>query len=507
MKLIAIMPNAEGVDEIIKAIGDKLGKEISLRTNYTQAKKAVSEYDVVIVHQNVTSVPLTAFDFEQIQDSCKTGIVIPLINDEQGNDLSQRLFQSGIYNAIYQKDSTTENIINVINNHRTRAEAKEYYGIGSSDINVVSEHILSDVQVKRAIDFIRASSDIEEGFKDSISNLSNPQKLYLIQQLPDDIKETLKESEVYVSYERMITGNSFPKQVIIEQTVTKETLVEKTQVIEKHNKKRQLFTVMGNSELCAELAYMTAKNTTEDVLIIDIEAIVPEINLILGMKETINEGITVGNLVTASSFLQAYEVAASKNLNYDILRSIAVPHKFKNLFVLTGNDNIGKHESFHHEPLRRIIDVSLDIFGAVYVNIPNDMYNALALFMILYSKSTLIVPFDGSATDLSSRMKVIELIKKAQRLPLKNLKYLAFEYHPGASLDESDIRQLTDGMYIGKVTYELSRIKARNDFKSGYASVMTKKNEEEYSKILNKFGFDTKTKLTDRVKNLFERRK
>lgn len=39
MKLIAIMPNADGVDEIIKAIGNELGFEISLRTNYTQAKK------------------------------------------------------------------------------------------------------------------------------------------------------------------------------------------------------------------------------------------------------------------------------------------------------------------------------------------------------------------------------------------------------------------------------------------------------------------------------------
>lgn len=501
------MPDVVGVNDIIDAIGKQLDiNDITIRTNYTQAKKAVAEYDVIIAHQNVTTTPLTANDYEQLQDNCKNGIVIPLINDSKGSELPQRLFQAGIYNGIYQDDSSTEYIVKVIHNHRTRTEAKEYYGFVSSDVNVVSEHILSDVQVKRAIDYIRATTDVEDGFKSSVENLTTPQKLYLIQQFPDDLKEQLKESEVYVSYERMLNSNvNTSKQVILEQTITKETLVEKTQVIQNTNRNRRLFTVMGNSELCAELAYMTAKHTTEDVLIIDIEPFIPEINLIYGMKETINDGITVGNLFTSSSFLQAYEVATSKNLNYDIVRSIAVQHKFKNLFVLTGNDNVGKHESFNHEPLNRIIDISLDIFGAVYVNIPADIYNKLALFMMINPKSTLIVPFDGSAIGLSNKIKTIKLIKSAQPLSEKNVKYLAFDYHSNVSLDENDIRKLTEGKFVGKVTYEVGRIKARNDFKSSYADSMTKKNEEEYKLILDKFGFNTKTKLATRIKNLFER--
>ena len=509
MKIIAIMPDAQGVKEIIDALGKQLSTDdISIRNNYTQAKKAVAEYDVVIAHQNVTSTPLSADDFEQLQDNCRNGVVIPLINGEKGSELVQRLFQGGLYNAIYQEDSSTEYIVGLINNQRNRIDAKEYYGITSSDVKVVSEHILSDGQVKRAIDYIRATNDVEDGFKSSIENLSTPQKLYLIQQFPEDLKESLKESEIYVTYERMLTSNAgAAKQVIIEQTITKETVVEKTQVIQNLNRNRRLFTVMGNSELCAELAYMTAKQTSEDVLIIDIESFVPEIDRIYGMKETVNDGISIGNLVTSSSFLQAYEVAASKNLNYDLFRSIAVQHRFKKLFVLTGNDNLAKHESFNHEPLNRIIDIALDIFGAVYVNIPADIYNALALFMIINPKSTLVVPFDGSAISLANKLQTIKLIKSAQQLSDKNVKYLAFEYHPNVSLDEGDIRKLTDGKYIGKVSYDIGRIKARNDFKSGYTDSMVKKNEEEYKLILDKLGFDTKKKLSTRIKNLLGRNK
>ncbi|MBE0451621.1 MAG: hypothetical protein IBX70_12355 [Clostridia bacterium] len=509
MKVLAIMPDVEGIQEVLDDIKRLLGcEELVLRSNFMQAQKSVKEYDVIIVHQNVSSVPLTAEDFEALLDSSGDGLVIPLLNETPGSEMMKRLFSVGIYNAIYQEESSADFIVKIIQTNRKRNDAKEYYAITSSDVKMVSEHILSEVQVKRIVEFLRSSSDVEGGFKYNIENLSTPQKLYLIQQLPEDLKEDLKESEIYITYERMLSGSSDSnKPIVLEQTITKEKLIEKTHVIQTHNKRRQLFTIFGNSELCAELAYSTAKNMTEEVLIIDLETIVPDVHLYLGMNETTNDGIAVGSLVTESSFLQAYEVAASKNLNYDILRNIAVPYKFKNLFVLTGNDNINKHESFNFEPLRRIIDISLDIFGAVFVNTPDDLYNSLSLYMLLNPKASIIIPFDGSSIGLRNQMKKIELLKKAQNVSMNNIRYLAFEYHTNVSMSESDIKQITQGLYVGKVSFDMDRIKARNDFKVGYVNKLPPKIESEYMKILNKYGIETKENISVRLKRFLKRSK
>ncbi len=512
MKILTIFPQVDGLDGIVEEIKSELSSSFEevtfdVRHHFDNAKKTSAKYDVVIIHQNVSSVELDIEDFDSISDK-SNAVVIPLVNGKKGDELSKRLFALGIYNALYQDDSSTKQIANIIKKQRNRTEAKNYLGITTDNIDKVSDRIIDEKKLKRLIEFIGTDSHDEHlNYANAIKKLTIKQKLYLTDNLPEKLKEDLEDSDLYKKHLSILNGDDAEarqKTVIIEQSVATEKVVEKTTVINQVSNQRKLFTVYGNSELCAEMAYVAAKNSVEDVLIIDAEALIPDIHYVLGMKNTVNEGISINNLYTESSFLQAYELAATSRLNYDMMRSISVKYKYDNLHVLTGNDNIKKHESFDWEPLEYMISVAMDVYGSVFVNIPSDIYDPFALFMLQHPKSTVIMPFNGGAIDLRHKMKLIEIIKQPQGISLKNVKYLAYEYK-SENLEESEIKALTTGMYIGKIPYDTSRVKLRNDLKSSYSSKMSRKMEDHYREILAKLGLETKVKLTEKVGRIFKK--
>ncbi|MBI9013845.1 MAG: hypothetical protein JEZ08_16545 [Clostridiales bacterium] len=508
MKVLSIMPNVEGIEEIINDVKDQLGVKVDLRTNFLQSKQSISSYDVVIVHQLVTpSAPLESQDFDELTDLNPKATIIPLVQTEPGDELYKKLFSLGLYNALRLEHSDADSIVNLIRENRSRNDAKAYYNITSSSFKEIDDSILSDAQIKRTISYFRtAGSNIDEVFENTCNSINKRQILYLIQNLPEDVKEVLQDNELYKSFEKTMQSNDScdQKTIIIEQSVTKEQIVEKTAIVNKVSTKRKLFTVYGNSELCAEMAYVAAKNCKENILVIDVEPLVPDIHYVYGLKETSNEGITINNLYTESSFLQAYELASSKSLTYDLLSNIAVRYKFDNLHILTGNDHVKRHESFDWRQLESIVAIALDVYGAVFVNVPEDHYDSNVLFMITHPRSSLLIPFNGGAVDLRGKMKTIEVLKQSQNISLKNVKYVPFEYTSN-NISEDELKKLTKGMYLGKISHDSGRVKARNDLLGNYVGNMSRKIEDEYRDILEKLGMNTKVKLSEKIGRLFKK--
>lgn len=511
MRVLALMPDIQGdsIKGVITTIETEIGAPIDARSNFKQALNVVREYDVVIVHQNVTTVPLVASDFEELSDKNHKALIIPLISSDIGSEVFRRLYALGIYNALLQTDSSASNIARLIATQRDRGDAKQYYEIGNSTISAqINETILSDVQLKRIFEFLNAASNnIEEIFTNSLTGLTTPQKMFLVANMPEHLKERLAESEIYISFARLLTSNEPQenKTIYIEQVVNREQVIEKTEILKGSLSKNRLITVVGNSEVCAELAHANAAHTSDDVILIDLETTIPDLHKVLGMKETVNQGITIGDIYTNSSFLQAYELASSNSLNYEMLRNIAVPFNKSNLSVLTGNDNYLKNESFSVKTIQAIIDLACLTYRTVYVNIPLDIYNKAFLMLLRRVDNQLVVPFNGGAIDLRNKMSILELLRKAQNLSLKNIKYLAFEYSSN-HLEEGNIKRNTDGLYIGKVSYDSKRVHARNDFLVNYATSMTKQVDSDYVLILNKLGIEIKETLGKKIKRIFMRR-
>ncbi len=509
MNILCIMPNVNGIQEIINDIQDQVNENVELRTNYMQAKNAVKQYDVIIVHQLVTPASaLEAKDFDEITDLNPNAMLIPLLQAEKGDDVLKKLFALGIYEALFLDDSDADSIVSKLRKKRSRSDAKNYYGITASDFNEIDDSILSDAKLKRTIEFFRTSkNNIDEVFKNTADTLNKRQMLYLVENLPEDVKEVLEQNELFQSFEKTLKRHDSKesKTIIIEKTRTEIQEVEKTEIVKSNTMRRKLFTVVGNSEFCAEMAYVNAKHSSEDVLVIDLDVFTPEIHNIYGMKETVNSGISVKDKYTISSFTQAYEVATTLQLNYDILRGIAVKYKLDNLHVLTGNEVIQKGESYNVKPLQHILEVSLNTYSVVYVNIPLDVYKALNLYMLVNPKSTLLIPFNGGAIDLFNKKKIMKYVGESNQLTLKNIKYVAYEYNSSIHTSETELKNLTDGQYIGSIQHDTHRIKARNDLHDAYVHKMSRKVEDEYRKILTRLGISMRVKLSERVGRLFGR--
>ena len=510
MRVLCIMPNIDGIEVIIDEIRDQINDTVDLRTNYMQAKSVVGDYETIIVHQLVTpSSPLQAHDFDGITDINPNAQVIPLINGEKDSALVKGLFSLGLYDALFFEHSDANSIVDLINNPRERGYAKQYYSIQSSDKNEIDSSIVSDAMLKRTIDYYKASEKIEESFAETAKTLNNRQMLYLVESLPEEIGLRLHDNELFKYYKRILNRNenNDSKTIIIEKTKTEIKEIEKTEVVNNSVMRRKLFTVMGNSELCAELAYVTAKYSQESILVIDLDTFTPEIANIYGMKETTNSGISIRNIHSDSAFLQAYEVASSRQLNYDILRSIGVKYKFDNLHVLTGNDIIQKAEIFNVEPLKEIIEVALSTYSVVFVNIQFDPYKTMNLFMMIHPKSTVLVPFNGGAIDLINKKRMVKFVRETNKLEMTNLKYIAFEYNSSNHIDEKELRKLTSSQFIGSIQFDHQRVRERNDFHSTHVTKLSRKNEDEYREIITRLGIPMKVSLGERFDRLLRRKK
>lgn len=509
MKALCIMPNIDGIEDIVKDIENCIDGTVELRTNYMQAKKVVQQYDVLIVHQLVSpKSALEPNDFDELTDINPNAMLIPLINVKKGDDFVKKLFALGLFDSLYINESDYDSIAYKIKNKRTRNEAKEYYGITASDFNAIDDAIIADAVLNRTIDFLKTSKDrLDEVFESTSQSFNKRQMLYLIEHLPEEVSEGLKSNELYISFiktlKRLDTQES--KTIIIEKTKTEIQEVERTEVIKSNDMRRKLFTVVGNSEFCAEIAYITAKHTREDVLLIDLDVFTPEIHHVLGMKETVNSDIMVKNSYSVSSFAQAYEVATTLQLNYDLLRGIAVKHKADNFHVLTGNDVIQKGESFNVKPLEHILEVAQNTYSIIFVNIPFDFYKALNLYMVINPKATLLIPFNGGGIDLLNKKRMIKFVSDINNLKLRNIKYVAYEYNPKLHLEEKEMKDMTDGQYIGSIQQDKSRTKSRNDLRDSSVHKMNRNLEDEYRKILTRLGIKIKVKLSERFGRIFRR--
>ena len=507
MKIMLVLPNVDGVDNIIKEFESTFNtSDILHRTNFNQALNFANEYDLIVVHQNVSDIPLTVCDFEEIHDVMEGQTLIPLLNVDHGDPILEGIYSLGIYNALIKSDGTVHNIFNLHKKERTRKQAKDYYKVEGVYKKEETSLVLTDEQLNRIILNLKNATDIESEFESHMQFLSNAQRLFLVNMLPDELKEHLSDCDAYLRYSRM-KGDGSASPEIIETTQFEQQTVERTLMYESFMKRRSLITVFGNSEFSSELGYIASKHLKQDVLIIDIETLTPDIHYVLGMKETVNPKYSIADIATKSSFVQAYELASSNNLTYELLRNIAVRVKNSSLYVLTGNDLNNKVESLNHVFLDKVVNIALDTFGIVIVNSPFDIYDSLPLSMLVKNNNTLIFPFDSNSQSFARTMKRVKFISSIHNINMKNVKYVATDFIKTASMDESDIRSISSGHYLGKVSQDLNRHRARNDLFNSYVFSITNHVEAEYTNILVKLGFDLKVSTFKKIKSIIFKRK
>lgn len=255
---------------------------------------------------------------------------------------------------------------------------------------------------------------------------------------------------------------------------------------------RKLILGVTNPYLASELGYHVAKFTNLKVLIIDADGLKPVISTCLGMKELINDRIQSEN-ESDSSFNMAMEyISLTPRPVLDVFKRIAVEHPHnKNLFVLTGNDDIQKYEDYSTTTFELLLKQSINAFDLVIVNVPYNIYDAFYL-VALDHVEYMVYGFSAYADDIMTYNSLIKFLEACGRADIKKHQYVPFDYSPNRQMSLHDVKLAVDNQVLGVVSGDKDRQHFRNEFNKSYARNMSKKNTNEYHRLAKSFGYQTK---------------
>ena len=230
-------------------------KELQKNKNYDRI--VISEDLDEIVSSNAYQRDKILFDkLDSISDEAVNGngedIPIILICNDRRNESEEilvKLFGIGIYNAIIGTDRTIDTVCSLINQPRSKKDAKKYYKINSDNVSYEKENdnYVSEVEIQNVLrHFKRISSDNKEiidSFSKIVSQYNNEQLKVIIAILPSNIKNVLEEE-----------SDEYKKIANI-----KETKQPKVQ------KKKNSKIIQGTSELLLEVE--TSKKPSKQVVV------------------------------------------------------------------------------------------------------------------------------------------------------------------------------------------------------------------------------------------------
>ncbi|WP_459195631.1 hypothetical protein [Wukongibacter baidiensis] len=205
----------ERFDEIRKNIIDSFqrkGQSIQLAEKYNKfgITKFLSEnknYSVLILQEHIEmGTPLTIEYLDKLTDEFPNlNVIVILDNKHYKSQLIKQIFNLRIYNCIFEKDAEIEDIVKLVLKGRTKKEAKFYYGINDIDDDLNHEdinNILSKVEMDSIIEYLMNSSEDElfNNYEYITQKYDEKQNIYIIMNLPNDLKEKLSDNDKYIFY-------------------------------------------------------------------------------------------------------------------------------------------------------------------------------------------------------------------------------------------------------------------------------------------------------------------
>ena len=230
MKLLIGFDNEAAIDNIRKEF-EKRGYRIDIIQKHSKASvveyvNAHSDCQMVLLMENHIQGKYTADELAKITD-LNDNVNVVLIADEarKGTVFLKQLYSAGIYGVIYQgvadkKGVSVPKIVDLLLHKRTKPEARQYYGI--DEIAVEMESIPYYV-LQQHYDIIREGenfgTNVGVRFYNVAQQLSTPQNVELIKNLPPDLANQLKQYEEFYDIVQQIeeygisTGIVRPKEL------------------------------------------------------------------------------------------------------------------------------------------------------------------------------------------------------------------------------------------------------------------------------------------------------
>ena len=139
-------------------------------------------------------------------------VLICMDRRSKSDEMLNKLFGIGIYNAIIGQDRSIDEVCRLINKPRTKKEAKLYYKIESDNVNyqVQSDDSVSETEVQNILAHYKRLGKNEDKYVDSFNNIvsqyTDAQLKIIIRYLPMGVKAVLEEKSP--KYQELVDYNS-----------------------------------------------------------------------------------------------------------------------------------------------------------------------------------------------------------------------------------------------------------------------------------------------------------
>lgn len=190
-----------------------------LQKDRTYDRVVISEDLEPFANNNYDTIDKFLFDkLDNISDEATNAegndtdiILICTDRRSKSDEMLNKLFGIGIYNAIIGQDRSIDEVCKLINKPRTKKEAKLYYKIESENVNYQSENedSVSETEVQNILAHYKRLGKNEDKYVDSFNNIvsqyTDAQLKIIIRYLPMGVKAVLEEKSP--KYQQLVDYN------------------------------------------------------------------------------------------------------------------------------------------------------------------------------------------------------------------------------------------------------------------------------------------------------------
>ncbi len=253
-----------------------------------------------------------------------------------------------------------------------------------------------------------------------------------------------------------------------------------------HSFRKLLLTIWDNAEFGCELAYMAAKFTGSEVILVDLDLLAPKADLFLDIRKYPAKPAQT-EIYNHSGLDSVMDAIGKGMLTLGSLQQASVVRKeMKNLHIITGNYRLDNYEYYSEDSVSKLIDKCYRNYDITILLVNKFIYDAFTLAALLRSDIN-IAAVRGSVDQLREFNNYITFLEEMQHLPADNTKFVIFEYDKTAAMGMDEAYAATLENLLCKVSASKKRTMYRNST-GAYISHMEKEVVDDYILLLKKLG-------------------
>lgn len=220
--------------------------DIDVTNNKLDTFKLLKEkqYDVLIINSTLDGQAILFSEIDYIfKSQLANRIILLMDSDEKNSKLPQMLYNLGLFDGLYEDDSTNINISELINEGRDINMAREYYN-ASDEINLLDDKDIDLIEQTELLMLLEKMKELNSeqiiGFFDKLKEIyTNEQLKYLIENTDLEIRGKLINTDIYKTLVDINYNSS--KVIIDDENIASEYIEESVESIKSDSQEVENF--------------------------------------------------------------------------------------------------------------------------------------------------------------------------------------------------------------------------------------------------------------------------